>query len=51
VAEAAAFICAHLRIVRIMLTSALMPSATVDLSDGDAVRHFVHDHIVKGLGP
>jgi AcrR family transcriptional regulator len=38
-------------IVRIMLSFALMPSATVDLRDGDAVRRFVHQHIVKGLAP
>lgn len=38
-------------IVRVLLSLALMPSVTVDLDDADAVRDFVHDHIVHGLGP
>jgi AcrR family transcriptional regulator len=36
-------------IVRIMLSFAVMPSVTFDMDDPDAVRSFVHDHLVVGL--
>jgi AcrR family transcriptional regulator len=36
-------------IVRMMLSFAVMPSVVIDLDDADAVRRFVHDHIVRGL--
>jgi AcrR family transcriptional regulator len=36
-------------IVRIMLSFAVMPSVTFDMDDSDAVRSFVHDHLVVGL--
>jgi AcrR family transcriptional regulator len=38
-------------IVRIMLSFAVMPSATFDVDDPDAVRSFVHDHLIVGLAP
>jgi AcrR family transcriptional regulator len=38
-------------IVRMLLSLALMPSVVIDLDDPDAVRAFVHDHIVHGLAP
>ena len=36
-------------IVRIMLSFAVMPSVTFDMDDPDAVRTFVHDHLIIGL--
>jgi AcrR family transcriptional regulator len=36
-------------IVRIMLSFAVMPSVTFDIDDADAVRSFVHDHLIAGL--
>ena len=36
-------------IVRIMLSFAVMPSVTFDMDDPDAVRCFVHDHLIAGL--
>src|SRR5207245_11427860 len=36
-------------IVRLMLSFAVMPSATVDLDDPEAVRDFVRNHLVRGL--
>ena len=36
-------------IVRLLLSFAVMPSATVDLDDHDDVRRFVRDHLVRGL--
>jgi AcrR family transcriptional regulator len=43
----------HLRasewIVRSMFSSAVMPSVTFDMDDPDAVRSFVHDHLIAGL--
>jgi AcrR family transcriptional regulator len=36
-------------IVRIMLSFAVMPSVTFDIDDPDAVRSFVHDHLIVGL--
>ncbi len=36
-------------IVRIMLSFAVMPSVTFDMDDPDAVRTFVHDHLIVGL--
>ena len=36
-------------IVRLMLSFAIMPSATVDLADADAIRTFVRNHLVRGL--
>jgi AcrR family transcriptional regulator len=36
-------------IVRIMLSFAVMPSVTFDIDDADAVRSFVHDHLIVGL--
>jgi AcrR family transcriptional regulator len=36
-------------IVRIMLSFAVMPSVTFDMDDPDAVRSFVHDHLIVGL--
>lgn len=36
-------------IVRLMLSFAVMPSVTVDLTDADAVRSFVRTHLVRGL--
>jgi len=36
-------------IVRIMLSFAVMPSVTFDMDDPDAVRSFVHDHLIIGL--
>ncbi len=38
-------------IVRMLLSLTLMPSVVVDLDDAEAVREFVHDHIVQGLAP
>jgi AcrR family transcriptional regulator len=38
-------------IVRLMLSFAVMPGVAVDLSDEDAVRAFVADHLVRGLAP
>jgi AcrR family transcriptional regulator len=37
-------------IIRLMLSFAVMPSVTVDLDDPAAVRQFVKDHLVRGLG-
>jgi AcrR family transcriptional regulator len=36
-------------IVRLMLSFAIMPSATVDLDDPASVRAFVRNHLVRGL--
>jgi AcrR family transcriptional regulator len=36
-------------IVRLMLSFAVMPSATVDLDDPASVRAFVRNHLVRGL--
>lgn len=36
-------------IVRLMLSFAVMPSATVDLDDPASVRQFVRNHLVRGL--
>jgi AcrR family transcriptional regulator len=36
-------------IVRIMLSFAVMPSVTFDIDNPDAVRSFVHDHLIAGL--
>jgi len=36
-------------IVRTMLSFAVMPSVTFDIDDPDAVRGFVHDHLIAGL--
>jgi AcrR family transcriptional regulator len=36
-------------IVRIMLSFAVMPSVTFDVDNPDAVRSFVHDHLIAGL--
>jgi AcrR family transcriptional regulator len=36
-------------IVRIMLSFAVMPSVTFDIDDANAVRSFVHDHLIAGL--
>jgi AcrR family transcriptional regulator len=36
-------------IVRIMLSFAVMPSVSFDIDDPDAVRSFVHDHLIVGL--
>jgi AcrR family transcriptional regulator len=36
-------------IVRTMLSFAVMPSVTFDMDDPDAVRSFVHDHLIAGL--
>jgi AcrR family transcriptional regulator len=36
-------------IVRIMLSFAVMPSVTFDIDEADAVRSFVHDHLIAGL--
>jgi AcrR family transcriptional regulator len=36
-------------IVRLLLSFAVMPSVAIDLSDPDAVRAFVKDHLVRGL--
>jgi AcrR family transcriptional regulator len=36
-------------IVRMLLSFAVMPSVTFDMDDADAVRSFVHDHIIIGL--
>jgi AcrR family transcriptional regulator len=36
-------------IVRTMLSFAVMPSVTFDMDDPDAVRSFVHDHLIVGL--
>jgi AcrR family transcriptional regulator len=36
-------------IVRVMLSFAVMPSVTFDMDDPDAVRSFVHDHLIVGL--
>jgi AcrR family transcriptional regulator len=36
-------------IVRIMLSFAVMPSVTFDIDDPDAIRSFVHDHLIAGL--
>jgi AcrR family transcriptional regulator len=36
-------------IVRLMLSFAVMPSATVDLDDPESVRAFVRNHLVRGL--
>jgi len=32
-----------------MLSFAVMPSVTFDMDDPDAVRAFVHDHLIVGL--
>jgi hypothetical protein len=32
-----------------MLSFAVMPSVTFDIDDADAVRSFVHDHLIAGL--
>jgi AcrR family transcriptional regulator len=37
-------------IVRLLLSFAVMPSATVDLDDAGDIRRFVRDHLVAGLG-
>jgi AcrR family transcriptional regulator len=37
-------------IMRMILSLVTVPSVTVDLDDPDAVRRFVRDHIVSGLG-
>jgi AcrR family transcriptional regulator len=36
-------------IVRIMLSFAVMPSVTFAIDDPDAVRSFIHDHLIAGL--
>jgi AcrR family transcriptional regulator len=36
-------------IVRIMLSFAVMPSVTFEIDDPEAVRAFVHDHLIVGL--
>jgi AcrR family transcriptional regulator len=36
-------------IVRIMLSFAIMPSVTFDIDDPNAIRSFVHDHLIAGL--
>jgi AcrR family transcriptional regulator len=36
-------------IVRLLLSFAVMPSASVDLTDPAAIRQFVRDHLVRGL--
>ncbi len=36
-------------IVRTMLSFAVMPAVTFDIDDPDAVRAFVHDHLIAGL--
>ena len=36
-------------IVRSMFSFAVMPSVTFDMDDPDAVRSFVHDHLIAGL--
>jgi AcrR family transcriptional regulator len=36
-------------IVRTMLSFAVMPSVSFDMDDPDAVRSFVHDHLIVGL--
>lgn len=36
-------------IVRLLLSFAVMPSSAVDLDDGDDIRRFVRDHLVRGL--
>jgi AcrR family transcriptional regulator len=36
-------------IVRIMLSFAVMPSVSFDIDDPDAIRSFVHDHLIVGL--
>jgi AcrR family transcriptional regulator len=36
-------------IVRTMLSFAVMPSVTFDIDDPNAVRSFVHDHLIAGL--
>jgi AcrR family transcriptional regulator len=36
-------------IVRTMLSFAVMPSVTFDMDDPEAVRSFVHDHLIVGL--
>ena len=38
-------------IVRLMLSFAVMPSASFDVDDEGALRAFVRDHIVDGLAP
>lgn len=38
-------------IVRLMLSFAVMPAVTFDADDPAAVRRFVRQHIVRGLGP
>jgi AcrR family transcriptional regulator len=38
-------------IVRVMVSFVVMPSVVIDLDDPNAVRTFVHDHIVRGLAP
>jgi AcrR family transcriptional regulator len=38
-------------IVRLLVSFAVLPSVTVDLDDDTAVRHFVRDHLVRGLAP
>jgi AcrR family transcriptional regulator len=38
-------------IVRVMVSFVIMPSVVIDLEDPEAVRSFVHDHIVRGLAP
>jgi len=36
-------------IVRTMLSFAIMPSVTFDIDDPNAIRSFVHDHLIAGL--
>ncbi|MDQ3294197.1 MAG: TetR/AcrR family transcriptional regulator [Actinomycetota bacterium] len=36
-------------IVRLLLSFAVMPSASIDLTDPTAIRTFVRDHLVRGL--
>ena len=38
-------------IVRVMVSFVLMPSTVIDLDDPKAVRAFVQEFIVNGLGP
>jgi AcrR family transcriptional regulator len=38
-------------IVRMLMSLAVMPPVVVDLTDSNAVRAFVQEHIVRGLAP
>ncbi|HLN17413.1 MAG TPA: helix-turn-helix domain-containing protein [Acidimicrobiales bacterium] len=38
-------------IVRMLLSFAVMPAATFDVDDPEAVREFVRQHLVQGLAP